>query len=119
MTIAHGNPYFLVATKQLGLCFEDDWKTSRRLTLSLGLSWDKDFNMIGGSDIQKSRTYLDLRTVNSPISNPYVSSIAHDDNLDYTPRVGFAYALSGRAVQQLPRRCGVNRGDGWHCNPLV
>ena len=54
MTQANGDPYFLVATKQLGFYGQDDWKTTRRLTLSLGLRWDKDFNMIGGSDIKKA-----------------------------------------------------------------
>src|ERR1035438_4505240 len=49
MTQANGNPYFLVATKQLGFYFQDDWKVSPRLTLNLGVRWDKDFNMIGGS----------------------------------------------------------------------
>ena len=74
MAQANGDPYFLVATKQLGFYGQDDWKVTRRLTLSLGLRWDKDFNMIGGSDIKASRTYLELVALNSPISNPYVSS---------------------------------------------
>src|SRR6184192_1995618 len=72
----------------------DDWKVSRRLTLNLGLRWDKDFNMIGGSDIKNSRTYLALVAYNSPISNPYVSKIAQDDNKDFSPRVGFAYDVT-------------------------
>ena len=118
MDIANGNPYFLVATKQLGFYAQDDWKATRRLTLSLGLRWDKDFNMIGGSDIQRSRTYLDLRTVNSPISNPYVSSIAHDDNLDFSPRVGFAYDLSGKGNHVLRGGYGLYYGNVFQNIPL-
>ena len=118
MAQANGNPYFLVATKQLGLYAQDDWKTTRRLTLSLGLRWDKDFNMIGGSDIQHSRTYLDLRTVNSPVTNPYVDSIAKDDNLDFSPRVGFAYDLSGRGNHVLRGGYGLYYGNVFQNIPL-
>jgi Carboxypeptidase regulatory-like domain/TonB dependent receptor-like, beta-barrel len=118
MTIANGDPYFLVATKQLGLYFQDDWKTSRRLTLSLGLRWDKDFNMIGGSKIKQSRTYLDLLTVNSPITDPYVSSVAHDDNLDFSPRVGFAYDLTGRGNHVLRGGYGLYYGNVFQNIPL-
>lgn len=118
MAQANGDPYFLVATKQLGLYAQDDWKTTRRLTLSLGLRWDKDFNMIGGSDIQHSRTYLDLRTVNSPISNPYVSSIAHDDNLDFSPRFGFAFDFSGKGNHVLRGGYGLYYGNVFQNIPL-
>ena len=118
MDIANGNPYFLVATKQLGFYGQDDWKATHRLSLSLGLRWDKDFNMIGGSDIQKSRTYLDLRTVNSPVSNPYVSSIAKDDNLDFSPRVGFAYDLSGKGNHVLRGGYGLYYGNVFQNIPL-
>ncbi|HWE87329.1 MAG TPA: carboxypeptidase regulatory-like domain-containing protein [Terracidiphilus sp.] len=118
MTQANGDPYFLVATKQLGLYVQDDWRTTRRLTLSLGLRWDKDFNMIGGSDIKNSRTYLDLRTVDSPITNPYVDSIAHDDDLDFSPRVGFAYDLSGKGTHVLRGGYGLYYGNVFQNIPL-
>src|SRR5437764_403350 len=94
MSIANGNPYFLVATKQLGLYFQDDWKTTNRLILSLGLRWDKDFNLIGGSDVKNSRTYQELVAINSPITNPYISKVAQDDNKDFSPRLGLAYDLT-------------------------
>jgi hypothetical protein len=118
MTIANGNPYFNVATKQLGLYFQDDWKATNRLTLNLGLRWDKDFNMIGGSDIKNSRTYLELVAINSPLSNPYVSEIAHDDNKDFSPRVGFAYDVTGRGKHVIRGGFGLYFGNVFQNIPL-
>lgn len=118
MTIANGNPYFNVATKQLGFYGQDDWKVSNRLTLNLGLRWDKDFNMIGGSDIKDSRTYLELVAINSPLSNPYVSHIAHDDNKDFSPRVGFAYDVTGRGKHVVRGGFGLYFGNVFQNIPL-
>jgi outer membrane receptor protein involved in Fe transport len=118
MTIANGDPYFLVATKQLGLYFQDDWKVNNRLTLTLGLRWDKDFNMIGGSKIKQSRTYLELVAINSPITNPYISKIAHDDNKDFSPRIGLAYDLTGRGKHVLRAGAGLYFGNVFQNIPL-
>ncbi|UWZ84814.1 TonB-dependent receptor [Occallatibacter riparius] len=118
MTIANGDPTFQVATKQLGFYGQDDWKVTRHLELSLGLRWDKDFNMIGGSDIKNSRTYKDLKIVNSPISNPYVDSVAHDDNLDFSPRVGFAWDMSGKGNHVLRGGYGMYFGNVFQNIPL-
>ena len=118
MAQANGDPYFLVATKQLGLYFQDDWKATRRLTLSLGLRWDKDFNMIGGSKIKTAARISTSRTVNSPISNPYVDSIAHDDNLDFSPRVGFAYDMTGKGNHVLRGGYGLYYGNVFQNIPL-
>jgi len=118
MSIANGDPYFLVATKQLGLYFQDDWKVSRRLTLNLGLRWDKDFNMIGGADIKTSRTYQELVALNSPITNPYVSRIASDDNKDFSPRVGFAYDVTGAGKHVLRGGFGLYYGNVFQNIPL-
>ena len=118
MSISNGDPYFLVATKQLGLYLQDDWKVTRRLTLNLGLRWDKDFNMIGGADIKTSRTYLELVALNSPISNPYVSKIAHDDNKDFSPRVGFAYDVTGAGKHVLRGGFGLYYGNVFQNIPL-
>jgi outer membrane receptor protein involved in Fe transport len=118
MTVANGDPYFLVATKQLGLYFQDDWKATNRLTLNLGIRWDKDFNMIGGSDIKTSRTYQELVAINSPMTNPYVSRIAQDDNKDFSPRVGLAYDLTGRGKHLLRAGFGLYFGDVFQNIPL-
>jgi outer membrane receptor protein involved in Fe transport len=118
MTQANGDPYFLVATKQLGLYFQDDWKVTPRLTLNLGLRWDKDFNMIGASDIKKSRTYQELVALNSPISNPYVSRLPHDDNKDFSPRVGFAWDMTGTGQHVLRGGFGLYFGNVFQNIPL-
>jgi outer membrane receptor protein involved in Fe transport len=118
MTQAVGDPYFLVATKQLGLYFQDDWKVTPRLTLNLGLRWDKDYNMIGLSDIKNSRTYQELVALNSPISNPYVSKLPHDDNKDFSPRVGFAYDVTGAGKHVLRGGFGLYYGNIFQNIPL-
>ena len=64
MTVAIGDPTFIVKdAKQLGFYFQDDWKVSQRLTVNLGLRWDKDFNFIGGSEIANSRTFQELQAI--------------------------------------------------------
>jgi Carboxypeptidase regulatory-like domain/TonB dependent receptor len=118
MAQANGDPYFLVATKQLGLYFQDEWKVTPRLTLNLGLRWDKDFNMIGLSDIKNSRTYQELVALNNPLSNPYVSKLPHDDNKDFSPRVGFAYDITGTGQHVLRGGFGLYFGNVFQNIPL-
>jgi outer membrane receptor protein involved in Fe transport len=118
MSFSTGDPTFLVATKQLGLYFQDDWKVTPRLTLNLGLRWDKDFNTLGVSDIPKSRTYLELVAIDSPISNPYISKLPHNSNKDFSPRVGFAYDLTGAAKHVLRGGFGLYYGNTFQNIPL-
>ena len=118
MTIANGDPYFLVGTKQLGFYFQDNWKVTPRLTLNLGMRWDKDYNMIGRSDIKSSRTYQELVALNSPVSNPYVSRLPHDDNKDFSPRIGFAYDFTGHGQHVLRGGFGLYFGNVFQNIPL-
>jgi hypothetical protein len=118
MSYSNGDPYFLVATKQLGLYFQDDWKMNRRVTVSAGMRWDKDFNFIGGSDIKDSKTYQLLVALDSPVSNPYISSIPKDDNYDFSPRIGFAIDLSGRGDHILRGGYGLYFGNIFQNIPL-
>ncbi|HEY7210769.1 MAG TPA: carboxypeptidase regulatory-like domain-containing protein [Bryobacteraceae bacterium] len=118
MGLANGDPYFLVATKQLGLYFQDDWKVTRNLTLNLGLRWDKDYNMIGRSSVKNSRTYQELVALNSPVSNPYVSRVPHDDSNDFSPRVGFAWNVFGTDKHVIRGGFGLYYGNVFQNIPL-
>jgi hypothetical protein len=118
MTIANGDPVFIVATKQLGLYLQDDYKVSRRLSLNLGVRWDKDFNTFGSSLIPTSRTFQELVALNSPISNPYVNKVLGDDNKNISPRLGFAYDVTGSGNHVIRGGYGLYFGNSFQNIPL-
>ena len=115
MSASAGDPYFDMpgGTKQVGLYFQDDWKATKRLTVNLGVRWDKDFNLVGASAIAKSRTYLELLAIGSPYAK-----LSHDDDKDFSPRVGFAYDLTGQGKHVLRGGYGLYYGNIFQNIPL-
>jgi hypothetical protein len=121
MSIAVGDPTFLIKdAKQLGLYFQDDWKFNRRLTLNLGLRWDKDFDFVGGSKITDSRTFQELQAIApfSPLAASLIRKKATDYSLGFSPRVGFAYDLNGHGNHVLRGGFGMYYDNTFQNIPL-
>ncbi len=122
MGISNGDPNFVIpgGTKQIGLYFQDDWKIMRRLNLNLGLRYDKDFNMVGGVDVANSRTFQELLAI-AP-SNSLAASLtrkkAGDDGNDFSPRIGFAYDITGSGKHVVRGGYGLYYGDVFQNIPL-
>ncbi len=114
-TASAGNPYFATKdAKMLGFYFQDDYKVTPRLNLSLGLRWDKDFNLTGGNTQAQNLTYLDLKAIGSP----YAGGLPKSDNLDFSPRIGFAYDVTGSGHHVIRGGYGIYYGQIFQNIPL-
>ncbi len=121
MSIAVGDPTFIIKdAKQLGFYFQDDWKMTRRLTVNLGLRWDKDFDFVGGSDIANSRTFQELQAAApfSPLAASLVAKKATDYSKGFSPRIGLAYDLTGHGNHVVRAGFGMYYDNTFQNIPL-
>ncbi|MHB8542139.1 MAG: TonB-dependent receptor [Candidatus Acidiferrales bacterium] len=116
MTGAAGDPNFFMngGTKMFGVYFEDDWKVRSGLTLNLGVRWDKDIGLYASNEIPNNRTYQELKAIGSPLA----SKIPQDDNRGISPRIGFAWDITGTGKHILRGGYGLYFGQTFINIPL-
>jgi hypothetical protein len=94
-TQAFGNYNIDISRNIIGVWIEDDWKLIPRLTLNLGLRYDNDLGAYNTS-------YVPTAGLLTPNSNP---------NLNFGPRVGFAYDLFGDGKTSIHGGGGIYYAD--------
>ena len=82
--------------KQAMAWFQDDWRATQRLTLNLGVRYDRDFQFYDQGNWANNATRLVLEA----IGHPY-SALPKTPTKNISPRVGFAYDLSGEGRRVL------------------
>ena len=77
-------------SSQFSLWFQDDWRTTPRLTLNLGVRYDIDFNLWDQENLPNNATRLALEAIGHPNAE-----VPKTQFKNISPRVGFAYDLAG------------------------
>ncbi|MFN7997240.1 MAG: carboxypeptidase-like regulatory domain-containing protein [Bryobacteraceae bacterium] len=96
--------------KDSNLFFNDDWKVSRRLTLNLGLRWERYGAPTEANNIIAQFTNLkgyDPASVAAARVGP-VKSMWNTPNHDFGPRVGFAYDVLGNGRMSVRGGFGIS-----------
>jgi len=82
--------------QQIGTWFQDDWRATPRLTLNLGVRYDVDLNLMVQNKFAANATRQALEAIGSPLGG-----YPKTPKKDISPRVGFAWDLSGNGSRVI------------------
>ena len=101
----NGQGYFantITNAQQWSTWFQDDWRTTPKLTLNLGLRYDLDLNLMDEQNQPQNGTRLILAAIHDPNGG-----LPKTPRKNISPRVGFAYDLSGDGRRVLRGGAGI------------
>ena len=92
----------LLNAHQIATWLQDDWRITDRLTLNLGVRYDIDLNFYDQPHYEMNATRLALEAIGSPYAKLPKTPMG-----SISPRLGFAYDLSGDGRRVLRGGGGV------------
>lgn len=101
--------YANLPSKYYGMYVQDDWQPNSRLTLNLGLRYDRQLGAYG-EDLTQDQTLtaklIGTAAVQYPLPIPFIDTNVRGDSKNFGPRVGFAWDPQGNG------RTNVHGGYG-------
>lgn len=113
----HTNQYRLNGSRKVAAYAQDDWRVSSQLTLNLGIRYDRDINFYGQNINEQNLTYQLLKDIGSQYAK-----LPRTPTKDISPRVGFAYDISGTGRKVLRGGYGLyfdGTGINTHYNIFI
>ncbi len=101
-----GPPFGTIGTRnwENAVFAQDDWRVTRKLTLNLGLRYEV---LTNPTEMYGRQANFDLPTGRLIVASDSKDSLTETDKNNFSPRVGFAYDLSGEGKSVIRGGYGI------------